>query len=97
MRQACKAPAVTLNVLQPIAVPDELFKKMVLSPDHLLPALFLDSNQGVSSPLRERERERERELCTGILFIEEGNRTPVAKATHARYRERERERERAVY
>ena len=47
---------------------------------------------------RERERERERELGTGILFeepnptgsrpfIQEGNREPVSKATHARYRE----------
>ena len=40
-----------------------------------------------------REREREREY-----FIEEGNRAPVSKATHSRYREgpvrRERERER---
>ena len=40
------------------------------------------SKQHLSPSEREREREREREW-----FIQEGNRAPVLKATHSRYRE----------
>ena len=35
--------------------------------------------QNIENLIQQRERERE-------LFIQEGNRTPVAKATHSRYR-----------